>query len=211
MPPRAGVSAGHSSYRASLGLSGALLGLLFASPLAAQRGAITRPSNLGQLVEQAAIIVRGHVVSAQVEPHPELPNLQTVLVTLRVEETLKGPVAETFTFRQYIWDIRDRYDAAGYKKGQHLLLLMNRPTPLGLSSPAGLEQGRFRILRDAQGNEIAVNGHGNAGLFRDLAAQLTEKGVRLAPQLSARVAEQREGPVPLSDLKELVRQLVGAK
>ncbi len=205
------MSASRSSYRVNWVVVAGLLGLLLTSPLEAQRGAITRPSNLGQLIDQAATIVRGHVVSAQVEPHPELTNLNTVVVTLRVEETFKGSAAPTFTFRQYIWDIRDRYDAAGYKKGQHLLLLMNRPTQYGLSSPAGLEQGRFRILRDSQGNELAANGHGNAGLFRDLAQELTRKGVRLSPQLSARVAEQREGPVPLDDLRELIRQLVGAK
>jgi hypothetical protein len=163
------------------------------------------------LVSQAATILRGYVVSAQVEPHPQLAHLLTVVVTLRVEETLKGTVEQTFTFRQFIWDIRDRYDAAGYKKGQHLLLLMNAPTEYGLSSPTGLEQGRFQILRDAQGNELAVNGHGNAGLFRDLAPQLARKGVRLSPQLSARVIEQREGPLPLDDLRELIRQLVKAK
>lgn len=83
--------------------------------------------------------MRGHVVSARVEPHPEFQNLRTVVVTFQVEEVLKGQADETVTFRQFIWDIRDRYNAAGYRKGQYLLLLMTKPSPYGLSSPVGLD------------------------------------------------------------------------
>jgi len=91
-------------------------------PLSAQRGAITLPQNLNELVDEAAVIVRGQVLSARVEPHPDLKGLFTVVATLRVDETLKGNPGPIFTFRQFIWDVRDRYDAAGYRKGQHLLL-----------------------------------------------------------------------------------------
>lgn len=184
-----------------------VLALLAAVPLSAQRGALTRPRNLGQLVEQAAVVFRGNVINARVEPHPELTRLTTVVVTLRVRETLKGEAGPTFTFRQYIWDIRDHYDAAGYKKGQELLLLMNPPTRYGLSSPAGLEQGRFRILRDAAGREMAVNGHANAGLFRDLDLQLKRQRIALPAQLATIVSQERAAPVPLGDLKGLIRQL----
>ena len=45
------------------------------------------------------------VVSVRMEKHPELTNLDTVVVTLRVRETLKGQAGETFTFRQYVWDL----------------------------------------------------------------------------------------------------------
>ena len=188
-----------------------LLVVLAAGSLPAQRGAITLPQNLDKLVEEAAIIVRGHVVSAGVEPHPELANLSTLVVTLRVEETLKGQASSTFTFRQFIWDVRDRFDDAGYYKGQHLLLLMIKPSALGLSSPAGLEQGRFRIVRNPEGNLVAVNGHGNAGLFHELAPQLRAKGVPLAPRLAALVEQPTPGPVPLDDLRKLIRLLAGSK
>ena len=143
------------------------LALIFSPPaLQAQRGALTLQQNLGELVGQAHTILRGRVVGARMEPHPEFTNHHTVVITLQVEETLKGQAGPSFSFRQYIWDIRDRYDAAGYKKGGELLLLLTRPSPYGLSSPVGLEQGRFRIQRDQQGNRYAVNGAGNAGLFR---------------------------------------------
>ena len=187
----------------------AFLALLLVSPLAAQRGALTLPRSLDQLVDQAATIIRGHVVSARVERHPTLTNLQTIVVTLRVQQTLKGQAGQTFTFRQYIWDVRDRFDAAGYRKGQDLLLLMNPPTRYGLSSPAGLGQGRFRILRDAQGHEYALNGHANADLFRQMAPRLEKRGLPLSPAMARMVTQHRSGPVQLDELQNFIRTLAG--
>jgi hypothetical protein len=190
-----------------IGAASLLVFALCAPPLCAQRGALVEPRNLGELVAQSETIVRGYVVSAKVEPHPELSNLSTVVVTLRVAETLKGDARQTLTFRQFIWDIRDRMDAARYRKGQHLLLLMNPTTRYGLTSPAGLDQGRFRISRDAAGREVASNGLGNAGLFRDLSTQLKSKRVGVAPHLAALMEQHRAGPIALDDLRELTRQL----
>ncbi|MCL4524590.1 MAG: hypothetical protein M1453_09670 [Acidobacteria bacterium] len=187
---------------------------MFASlsaPLEAQRGALTIPRNLAELADQSETIVRGRVIAVVVEPHPQYAHLPTVLVTLRVEESLKGAPGSTFTFRQFIWDARDRRDAAGYRKGQHLLLLMNRATSLGLTSPSGIEQGRFRIVRDAAGREVAVNGAANCGLFRDLAAQIEKKGIRLSAEMSRVVAGQPAGPLRLDDLRQLLRELRGVR
>jgi len=151
------------------------------------------------------------VVTAVVEPHPQFSKIHTVLVTVRVEESFKGTPGATFTFRQFIWDARDRLDAAGYRKGQHLLLLMNRASPIGLTSPAGIEQGRFRILRDSAGREVAINGAANRGLFVNLAAQLNKKGVRLSAEMSRVIAEQPTGPLRVDDLRQLLRELRGRR
>lgn len=188
-----------------------VIGSLLSSPASAQRGAVVLPQNLGDLVDEAAVIVRGQVVSARVEPHPDLQGLPTVVVTLRVAETLKGTTEATFTFRQFVWDVRDRSESRDYRKGDHLLLLLIKPSPYGLSSPAGLEQGRFRIELDSTGRQVAVNGHGNAGLFRELAPRLNAKGVALSPRLAAMVAQASPGAVPLDDLRELIRQMAGSK
>ncbi len=186
-----------------------LLIVALSLPAWAQRGALTASRSLSQLTDRSAAIVRGHVLSARVERHPEFQNLRTVVVTLRVKETLKGPASDTFTFRQYIWDLRDRADAAGYQKGQELLLLMVAPSQAGLSSPAGLEQGRFRILRDKTGAELAVNGHGNLGLFRGMNQEtLAKKGVTLSARSSGLIARHRSGPVAVSELTVLIRELV---
>jgi hypothetical protein len=176
----------------------------------AQSGALTIPRNLDQLTARSADIVRGTVISARVEKHPEFNALSTVVVNLRVQETLKGHASGTFTFRQYVWDIRDRKYAGGYQKGQDLLLMMIAPSEYGLSSPAGLEQGRFMISRDSSGREIAVNGHGNLKLFDGISARVAVKGIPLSPRTSSLVQKHIKGPVELRDLTALIRELAQA-
>jgi hypothetical protein len=178
---------------------------LIAAPAFAQRGAMTIPRNLEQLTRRASDIVRGTVVEARVEKHPELTNLNTVVVTLRVRETLKGSAAGTFTFRQYIWDIRDSYNAAGYGKGQEVLLLMIAPSSYGLSSPAGMSQGRFHIERDGSGREIAINGTGNHGLFEGVADAARHKGLALTTRQASLAAKHRRGPVDAAELAAMIR------
>lgn len=175
-----------------------------ALPAMAQRGAITLPQNLDELTDRAQDIVRGTVTDARVEKHPELTNLDTIVVTLRLHETLKGDAPSTYTFRQYIWDLRDRQDAAGYRKGQHLLLLMNAPSRYGLTSPVGLEQGRFRIQRDRSGREIVLNGAGNSRLFERL-SDPAAKPAALTPQQARLVAKHRSGPLALEELSAMIR------
>lgn len=186
-----------------------LAALLLATPAAAQRGGITVPRNLEQLTDRAADIVRGTVVSAHVEKHPELSNLDTVVVTLRLTDTLKGAAQGTFTFRQFIWDVRDSQDAAGYRKGQDLLLLMIAPSRYGLSSPAGLHQGRFRIERDRKGREMAINGAGNFKLFDGLDTG-TKSAASLTTRQSSLVAKHRKGPVDASELTAMIRAFAGS-
>jgi hypothetical protein len=174
-------------------------------PAVAQRGAMTVPRNLEQLTDRASDIVRGTVVEARVEKHPELTHLTTLVVTLRVRETLKGNAQGTFTFRQYLWDVRDGRDAAGYGKGQEVLLLMIPPSPYGLSSPAGMNQGRFRIERDRVGREIAINGTGNVRLFDGLAEAARLQGVALTSKQAELAARHRQGPVEVAELTALIR------
>ncbi len=186
-----------------------LAALLLAAPAFAQRGALTVPRSLEQMSERAADIVRGTVVSARVEKHPELSNLDTVVVTLRVRETLKGEARGTFTFRQYIWDIRDRWDAAGYRKGQDLLLVLNAPTRYGLTSPVGIEQGRFRIQRDRNGGFVALNGTGNLHLLDGVAEAAAKDGIALTARQADLVARHRGGAIELSALMAMFRAFAG--
>src|SRR5262249_8384663 len=105
------------------------------------------------------------VVSARVEPHPQLKNLQTVVLTLAVKEAYKGTPASTMTIRQFVWDVRDKKDAMGYRKGEEYILFLNPTTQYGLTSTTGLDQGRFQISKDSAGNDVVVNNLGNYGLL----------------------------------------------
>ncbi len=184
-----------------------LVGVLLAAPAWAQQSALVAPRNLEQLTGTAAVIVRGQVVDVRMEKHPELTHLDTVVVTLQVRETLKGEAGSRFIFRQYVWDIRDRMNSGGYLKGQDVLLMMIAPSRYGLSSPAGLEQGRFRIERDRAGREYAVNSRDNLRLFDGVGAELAKDGSALSPTSTSLLTKHRRGPVELGALTALIRQL----
>ena len=106
-------------------------------------------------------------MSAKIEPVPNLPNLRSVAVTMSVTKMIKGKPAPTLTFRQFLWDAHDTSVFAFYKQSGELLLFLNPVSSYGLTSPVGLEQGRFRILRDSKGGQYVVNGRGNLGLFNE--------------------------------------------
>lgn len=186
----------------------ALAAVACAVPAWAQQGAMVAPRNLEQLTDRAATIVRGNVAGAHIEKHPRFQGLHTVVVTLQVRETLKGPAQRTFTFRQYVWDIRGRMGYTDYRKGDDLLLLMIAPNEHGLSSPAGMDQGRFRISRDADGREVAVNGHGNARLFDRMTAANVKGAATLSAESRAMLAVRRAGPVDAAALTGLIREMV---
>jgi hypothetical protein len=192
-------------------LSLAVLLLVGVQTANAQRSAHTLPRGIDQLTTEADLIVRGAVLSAKVEPHPELKNLKTVLISLRVDETWKGTAAKTLEFRQYIWDIRDELDAARYRKGEALLLFLGPTSQYGLRSPVGLEQGRFQLLRDKAGQIVAVNGRHNAGLFDGADERSRAKGIQLSTRSRAVIQRKAGGPVGLDDLRSVVREVEGAK
>jgi hypothetical protein len=175
----------------------------------AQHTATVAPASLDRLVESAETIVRGNVVSAVVEPHPEFSNLQTIVVTVAVSDVLKGQSGRTLTFRQLELNSRD-LPAGGYGKSQEVLLLLNPVSPYGLTSPVGLEQGRFRVLRDGKGNRIAVNGRNNVGLFSDVASKASSRGVVLSARAKAMLAKPA-AQASLDGLEDAIRSLVGTR
>jgi hypothetical protein len=196
-------------WRAVVCVAAGLATVCGASPARAQRDALTLPRNLAELVSEAHVVVEGQVLSVTLETHPQLKQLTTVVVTLRVDEALKGPAGESYTFRQAVLDPRDLRDKMGYRPGQNVLLLLIRPNQYGLSSPAGFEQGRFRVAAGADGKLHAANRFGNAGLFRDLPVQMQARGLRVPAEAQDVVARAAAGPVPLAALKSLIRTLAG--
>jgi len=184
-----------------------LLLMSIAIPAFSQRGAVTVPVSLDQMTHRADRIIHGSVVSARVEPHPQLTNLSTVVITMQVQDTLKGKPAQTLTFRQYIWDMRDKQDAARYLKGQELLLFLNPVSQYGLTSPVGLEQGRFRITHDRTGKAYVANGRDNAGLFAGTDQRVRAQHTKLSTRAAAVVQQKTPGPIPLDDMKQTIQEL----
>lgn len=188
-----------------------ILPLFLAVGSQAQRGALTIPLSLDQLTQRADVIFRGQVTSTKVEPHPQLTHLMTVVVSMNVSETVKGTPRKSVVFRQYIWDLRDQLDGAQYRKGEELLLLLGPVSEFGLTSPVGLEQGRFRILRDKKGKALAVNGRGNFGLLSSVQKRAQTSGLHLSPKVAALVKQPQAGPAPLADLVDAIRTFGGTR
>ena len=175
----------------------------------AQRGAITRPRDLVDLTLTANQIVQGRVVAVAVDNHSEYKNIKILSLTLALDDVLKGSAGTTVTLHQFLWDIRDISDGAGYRVGDEVLLFLNKPTSLGLTSPVGLEQGRFRVSRGDNAEYFAVNGSQNAGLFRDPIASGSLKLPKLTARSRASIQSFSHGAIPLSALKESVHLLLG--
>jgi len=174
----------------------------------AQRGAITLPRNLADLSSNAGQIIQGRVVSATVEPDPRYNHLQTLVLTLAVDDVLKGQAPTTFTFREFLWDVRDISDHAGYHLGDEVLLFLNGPTPLGFITPVGLQQGRFRVVKGADGQDYAINANQNSGLFDNVVRSGALNAAKLSIKSRATVQSFQRGPIPLTALKESVHLLV---
>jgi hypothetical protein len=188
-------------------LFAALLAAL-ALPAAAQRDASVRLQNLGELVAEAETIFVGKVVAVRAEPHPQFNNITTVVVTLQVDEVLKGQASQQFTFRQFVNHPLDYKEKLNYGGGQEVLLMMIKPSQYGLSSPAGLEQGRFRITRDAQGNRYVANGLNNGGLFYNVQKTAPKLESQLASPARQVLTEHKSGPIPFDQFKSIVQTLV---
>src|SRR6202012_2693660 len=104
-------------------------------------------------------------------------------------------------------DKRDQQQLLGYRVGQHLLLALIRPSVYGLSRPARMQQGRFAISSTSGGKLQATNGFGNTGLLQGIDAQLRSNATPVTPQVRSMLAEPKLGPLPLDELKTLMRTL----
>lgn len=174
----------------------------------AQRGARTKIVGLDELTARSTQIVRGTVTTAHVEPHPQFQNLNTVVVTFRVEKTLKGAGGQQIQFRQYIWDVRDLKDEAIYSRGERLVLMLGPVSQIGLRSPVGLGQGRFKIVKAATGEETAVNETGNSQMFNTASARKSAAAMGISSNAVRMVNENRGGPMRLEDFEKVVQGFV---
>lgn len=178
---------------------------------AAQEGALTVQVDLARMVDESENVVLARVTNVVAEKHPQYENLDTVVVTLQVIEPLKGTPGTTLTFRQFVFDVTDLNTKLDYRIGEEVVLMLRRPSQIGLTSPVGLEQGRFRVERDALNNRIVRNGSDNAGLFGTVDQTSPGLRPRLAPQLQQLMTDHRSGPISYEQLKAVVQNEVAAR
>jgi hypothetical protein len=190
----------------ALYLPAILLALFFMAPtLRAQF--LVRPVNLAYLAQRADVIVQGRVVDAVHESLPGYPNIPTVKVTLSVENMIRGPEGDTYVFREVFVGLRSRVGEKSYTAGQQLFLFLTASSKYGLSSPVGIEQGRFHVRHNPEGGPMVVNEKSNIGLFRNVAEEARMAGRPLTESQLAMAASE-QGPVQLNEFESMVRKLM---
>jgi hypothetical protein len=190
----------------SLAVALAMLPLIL-YPHLLQAEFMSLPVDLSYLSQRADVIVQGKIISVSNESLPGYPNIRTVAVTLQVEKMLRGPSTSTYTFRESYLSLRPRGGKQNYQNGQRVFLFLPSPSQIGLSSPVGLDQGRFHIARNAGGAETIVNEVGNAGLFKNVEQKASKQGKKLTPD-QLRTASIKGGPVRLDDFVSLTGSLI---
>ena len=180
--------------------------LTLAISAVAQRGALAKPRSLDDLTQEADRIVQVSVLSAKIEPHPHYRNLSTVVVTAAVEDIVKGKAPNQLTYRQFIWDRRDKASLAGYRKGQRLLLFLSKETTEGFTGTAGLNQGRMAIHSDSDGKPVVQAATPNRELLSGMESKLATRNRTLGQGLRA-AAKSPDAQLPLNELKQAIRDL----
>ncbi len=184
----------------------AMLSAAFVScPLMAQQF-MARQVDLAYLSQRADVVVQGKVLSVRQGYLPGHRNVRTTEVVMQVEKMLRGPSAQQYAFREIEFGLQKKQRKQTYAAGQRLLLFLPSPSSYGLSSPIGIEQGRFHIARQDGGDMIA-NEIGNSGLFKNVAAKASKAGRKLSPD-QLRVASTRRGPVKLDEFISLTKNLL---
>jgi hypothetical protein len=185
--------------RAAAALATALCCL---SPLLASS---VRMVNLEEMTGRAERILSARCVDYAVVHNPEL-GFDVAHVTLQVDSSLKGAVDSSLTLRMLAggadsWGGSGVTEIPGFAPGEKVILFLYGESRLGLTSPVGLGQGKFTVLTNKEGREIAVNGFGTASLFRHLSQEaLTCLGDQ------TETWKGREG-IPPTVLLDMVRSL----
>jgi hypothetical protein len=185
----------------------ALLPFAVMATPAAHAQFLYRQLSLAQLTQRAAIIVQGHVTEVRYEALPDYPNINTVVVTLQVAESLKGSAGETYTFREFVSPGQSRMVRQGkYLVGHQLVLFLSAPSQYGLSSPLGRQQGTFHISEDSKGIKYVANEGGNYRLFAGVSQAATNAGAALS-ESPEELEALEHGPVPLGKFVSIVKEL----
>ena len=212
-----------TTVRRQLSLALLLLGLVLAAPALASQ---VKARNLHDLVAAAGTVFAGSVEAVEFD---RIHGMPVTRVTFRVGDGLRGTSGEvlTLTFPGGMQPNGLPYRISGlvpFRPGERLVLLAYPASPIGLTSPVGLYQGRFD-LREGPAGLQSVVAHGlRPG---DLAGpvELIDAGRKMPagatavspPAASASTAQALPLPAPAgtvsflyTDFMDTLRELVAA-
>ena len=177
----------------------AVLLILVASGMATDiEAARARTLGLADMADRAGRIFVGRCLKRAVG-EDAVTGLATTEYTFVVLEPIKGVGRGQTSFR--VPGTPERPLLPGltvFHVGEEALVLLYPESPAGFSTAMGLDQGRFRIRPGPDGARQAINGRGNAGLFRDVPRPLLQ---------AHGLMQDKRGPVDLSALKDLLADL----
>jgi len=111
-------------------------------------------SNLRQLTRDSGYIFDGTVLSVGRVAETGPDSVPTVRIAFRIEQAIRGTrKGQVLTIREWagLWN-----SGARYRTGERLLLFLDSPSKLGLTSPVGGPLGRFAV--DSGGNVVLEEG-----------------------------------------------------
>lgn len=127
-----------------------------------------RGLSLGEVVSRAATIFVGRCVDARRVEGP-LPGTQAIEATYAVSQWVKGApgtadLPSQVTVRQVVMGSGDLGGPAFHLlPGQESVLFLHAPSALGFTSPVGMGQGVYRVVRSSPGGpDMVVRGAGRA-------------------------------------------------
>lgn len=148
-------------------------------------GSRVRPLNIEALTERAATIVVGSCVAVR-NTIDATTGLSMEETTLAVERWVKGHGGATLVVRS-LAHAGSGTDIAPCREGEEVVLFLYGTSPLGLTSPVGLGQGRFTLVADKQGRRLAQNPLGNETLMKGLSPESLQRlAGTLAPDAAKR-------------------------
>jgi hypothetical protein len=172
-----------------------------------------RVANLQDLVEQAERIFVGRCVAAE---HGWIKTIPYSAYTFQVLDPVKGVSSERVTIKQF--GVTQPLPIGNgkalvtripgmprYQPDQAYLLFVVRESAIGLSSPAGLDQGAF-LVRGTQEHKKVVNGVDNQNVTRGLSASwLRAKG--LTESEVSRLAQFQDGPLDYTFFLQVIKKI----
>jgi hypothetical protein len=193
--------------RASLGFL-ILAGLALAGTRAMALSLVEQ--NVVDLLRESDAIAVGTV--GKVVDGIDVQGLPYTEVTLKVSESIRGALPETYTFRQFgLMKPRPAPDGKmlmmpapeGFPRfgsgEQVLLFLYPRAATTGLRTTSGLTQGKFTL-----GPGFAANGTDNVGLFRNVSLDQ-----RVIQESDKRLLATQSGPMNPDSFLSFLRRAVG--
>jgi len=174
-----------------------LLLLLCGLPFSTAEASKVRPINLEEMTERAGRVCPGRVTHIAFVDDAEIGR-RLLVATFDVRRGVKGTAASSVTIRMLADDDRT-LGLPRFAVGEQVVLFLYEESVLGLTSPVGLGQGKFTVVKDKKGRSLAVNEFGNANLAHDLSVKASE---RLGDSLSLLKSGGGLTPTRLLDLTE---------